>query len=104
MYHPYVQGLCNGTLTEIACSAAVPIFNLMRQGMEYGPLDYTQLPDLFDIDASVSPNGNNVTLFVNGTNHSNNVTVVCRDFSNAAFGQIETIFALVLEFVSKPDR
>ena len=69
--------------------------------MEYGPEDYTQLPDLFDIEATASPNGGNVTLFVNGTNRSDNVTVVCRDFSNAAFGQIGTLFTFILEFVSK---
>ena len=71
--------------------------------MEYGPLDYTQLPDLFDIEATTSPNGENVTLYINGTNRSDNVTVMCRDFRNAGFGQIETIFTLALEFISKPD-
>ena len=50
-----------------------------------------------------SSDGNNVhaALFINGTSHSNNVTVMCRDIDNATFGQIKTFFILVLEFVSK---
>ena len=92
----------SGTLTEITCSADVPVFHLMtEEGMEYDERDYSQLPGLFDIEAVVSPDDNNVTLLVNGTNRSNNVTVMCGHLRNAVRGQIETIFTLVLEFVSK---
>ena len=37
----------------------------------------------------------------NGTNRSNNVTVKCRNVHDVVLGQIETLFTLVLEFVSK---
>ena len=69
--------------------------------MEYDHEDYGLLPGLFDMEAVASSDGNNVTLFVNGTNRSNNVTVMCRDLRNVVFGQVETLFTLVLEFVSK---
>ena len=92
----------SGTLTEITCSATQPAFRLVKQNMDYDPDDYVQLPHLFDIEARVSPAGNNVTLFVNGTNRSDNVTVICRNFTSAVvFGQVETLFTLELEFVSK---
>ena len=95
------QQIFNGTLTKITCSAAVPGFRLLRQEMDYEPDEYDQLPDLFDVEARVSPTGDNVTLFINGTNRCNNVTVICIDLTNIAFGQTETLFTLVLEFVSK---
>ena len=94
----------SGTLTEIICSADhdVPVFHLVtKEGMEYDQHDYNLLPGLFDMEAVISPERNNVTLLVNGTNCSNNVTVICRDLRNAVLGQIETLFTLVLEFVSK---
>ena len=69
--------------------------------MDYDHEDYSLLPDLFDMEAVASSDGNNVTLFVNGTNRSNNVTVMCRDLRNVVFGQVETLFTLVLKFVSK---
>ena len=88
----------NGTLTEITCSADVPVYRLVEYGIAYD--SYVQLPDLFDIEARRSPTGNNVTLYINGTNRSNNVTVMCRnlDFST---GQDFIVFTLVLEFVGK---
>ena len=87
---------------EITCSADLPVFHLVtEEGMEYDHDDYSLLPGLFDIEAVVSPDDNNVTLFINGTNHSNNVTVMCRDLRNAVFGRTETLFILALEFVSK---
>ena len=69
--------------------------------MEYNQADYSQLPGLFNIEAVVSPDRNNVTLFVNGTNCSNNVTAMCRHLRNAILGQTETLFTLVLEFICK---
>ena len=90
----------NGTLTEITCSAAVPIFRLMDQEREYDHRDYNQLPDLFDIEAIPSPNRDNITLIINGTNRSNNLTITCTD-EDAFTGQFQTLFTLTLEFVSK---
>ena len=90
----------NGTLTEITCSAAVPVFLLMDQEREYDSRDYNQLPDLFDIEAIRSPNRDNITLVINGTDHSNNLTIKCTHYDSFA-GQFQTLFTLILEFVSK---
>jgi hypothetical protein len=91
----------NGTLTEITCSAAVssivPIFRVMEQGLVY---TYDQLPDLFGIEAEFSPTGNNVTLYINGTNRSNNVTVMC-GYTDPFFNRFQVFFTLTLEFASK---
>ena len=91
----------NGTLTEITCSAALPAFRLVKQEMEYNQEDYNQLPDLFDIKAIIAPTRNNVTLYINGTNRSNNVTVMCRNVTNVVSGEFQIIFTLTLDFVSK---
>ena len=65
----------NGTLTEIMCSADVPVYRLMDQEGEYN--SYNDFPALFDIEARRSPTEVSVTLYINGTNRSNNVTVMC---------------------------
>ena len=75
----------NGTLTEITYSAAVPVFRLVEYVQErvYGPQDYNlYITDMLDIEARPSPTGNSVTLFINGTDRSNNVTVMSRNMSN----------------------
>ena len=90
----------NGTLTEITCSAAVPVFRLMDQEREYDSEDYNQLPDLFDIEAIPSPNRDNVTLIINGTDHSNNLIIMCTD-EDAFTGQFQILFTLILEFIGK---
>ena len=90
----------NGTLTKITCSAAVPVFRLMDQEREYDSGDYNQLPDLFDIEAIPSPNRDNVTLIINGTDRSNNLTITCMD-EDVFIGQFQIHFTLTLEFVSK---
>jgi hypothetical protein len=93
----------DGTLTEISCSAAmhvssgVPVFRVMEQGLAY---TYDQLPDLFDIEATFYSAGNNVTLYINGTNRSNNVTVMC-GYTDPFFNRFQVLFALTLEFASK---
>ena len=53
----------------------MPIYRLVEHGIVYD--SYAELPDLFDIEARPSPTRNNVTLYINGTNRSNNVTVQC---------------------------
>ena len=90
----------NGTLTEITCSAAVPIFRLMDQEREYDSRDYNQLPHLFDIEAIPSPDRDNVTLVINGTGRSNNLTIMCTD-DDSFSGQFQILFMLILEFVGK---
>ena len=91
----------SGTLTNITCSAIQPGFRLMKQNMNYDTEHYSQLPDLFDIEARVSPTGSEVTLLINGTSRSDNVTVICRNFTSIVLGHIEILFRLELEFVSK---
>ena len=95
----------SGTLTEITCLAdsAVPVFHLVEQERVYNSRDYNQLPDLFGIDsieARVSPNRDNITLYISGTNRSNNVTVMCRN-EDVLLGRDQILFTLMLEFVSK---
>jgi hypothetical protein len=79
----------------------VPIYRLEKQGREYR--DYDQLPDLFGVEARLSPTGNNViTLYINGTNRSNNVTVKCGNIDTVfSAGNFQDLFTLTLEFVSK---
>ena len=90
----------NGTLTEITCSAAVPAYRLVDQERVYD--SYIQLPDLFDIEARISPTGDNVTLYINGTNRSNNVTIVCGNVDLSLGASLSNIrFTLILEFVGK---
>ena len=80
----------------------MPVFLLVtEEGVQHNVEHYTQLPGLFDIEAVVSPDENNVTLFINGTNRSNGVTVMCRNVLSSVSGRFETLFTLVLEFFSK---
>ena len=74
---------------------------MTEEGVQYDTEHYSLLPGLFDIEVVVSPDGNNVTLFISGTNRSNNVTVMCRDLRYAVLGQIEILFTFLLEFFSK---
>jgi hypothetical protein len=69
----------------------------MEQGLVY---TYDQLPDLFGIEAKFSSAGNNVTLYINGTNRSNNVTVICR-YADPFSSRFQVLFTLTLEFASK---
>ena len=92
----------SGTLTEIICLAdsAPPVFHLVEQERVYNSRDYDQLPDLFGIEARFSPNRDNITLYISGTNRSNNVTVMCIN-EDVFSGHFQTLFTLMLEFVSK---
>ena len=65
---------------------------------------YADLPELFDIEARPSPTGNNVTLYINGTNRSNNVTVMCGNVDvslGTSNPQLHVLFIVILEFVGK---
>ena len=77
----------------------MPIYRLVEQGRVYD--SYTELPDLFDIEARPSPTGNNVTLYINGTNRSNNVTVMCGTVDLSLGISFDILFILILEFVGK---
>ena len=83
---------------EITCSAAVPTYRLVDQEMVYD--SYAQLPDLFDIEARTSPTRNNVTLYINGTNRSSNVTIICRN-TDVDSGIISNLFTFILEFIGR---
>ena len=77
----------------------MPVFRLMDQEREYDHRNYNQLPDLFDIEAIPSPNRDNVTLVINGTDRSNNLTIMCTDQEDVVIGQVQILFTLILEFV-----
>ena len=90
----------NGTLTEITCSAAVlTAYHLVEQERVYD--SYPELPELFDIEARSSPTGNNVTLYINGTNRSNNVTVICGYVDLSVGTSLNILFTVTLEFVGE---
>ena len=72
----------------------------MDQEREYDHRNYKQLPDLFDIEAIPSPNRDNVTLVINGTDRSNYLTIMCWD-EDLLTGQVQNLFTLMLEFVGK---
>ena len=78
----------------------MPIYRPVDQEREYDSRDYNQLPDLFDIEAIPSPNKDNVTLVIDGTDRSNNLTVICRN-EDSFSGEFQILFILILEFVSK---
>ena len=92
----------NGTLVEIMCSATTPVYRLMDHEGEYN--SYDDFPGLFNIEAIPFPPENRVTLYINGTNRSNNVTIMCGNldvFSGTSNQQFHTIFTLNLEFIGK---
>ena len=70
------------------------------QEREYDHRDYNQLPDLFDIEAILSPNRDNVTLVINGTECSNHLTIMCWN-EDVLTGQVQNLFILILEFIGK---
>ena len=80
----------------------MPVFRLVDQEGVYD--SYAELPDLFDIEARPSPTGNNVTLYIIGTNRSNNVTVMCGNVDlslGTSNPQFHILFTLILDFVGK---
>ena len=87
---------------EIMCSADVPVYRLMDREGEYN--SYDEFPGLFAIEAILSPTKDSITLYINGTNRSNNVTVVCGNVDlslGTSNQQFHTIFMLILEFIGK---
>jgi hypothetical protein len=80
----------------------MPVYLLIKQGRVHD--SYRQLPDLFDIEARPSPTGNNVTLHINGTSRSNNVTVMCGNLNMSLSilnPKFDNIFTVILEFIGK---
>ena len=87
----------NGTLTEITCSAARPAYRLVDQkNVHYN--SYAELPDLFNIEVRPSPTGDNVTVYISGTNRSNNVAVMCINVALSSGVSFNVLFTLILEF------
>ena len=78
----------------------MPAYRVVDQEIVYD--SYIHLPDLFDIEARRSPTGDNVTLYISGTNRSNNVTIVCGNVDLSLGTSLTDIFfTLILEFVGK---
>ena len=70
----------------------------MEKGIEYE--SYAQLPEIFDIE--VIPTRNIVILYINGTDRSNNVTVMCGNVDLSLGTSFHNIlFTVILEFVGK---
>ena len=88
----------NGGLTQVTCAAAAPTFIIDDL---YGPLQYSQLPSLFNIKAKVAQDRSNITLCINGTRQSNNLAIECKNVIDTVRGQAETLFQITLEFISK---
>ena len=74
----------------------MPLYRLVDQERVYD--SYAELPDLFDIEVRPSPTGNNVTLYINGTNRSNNVTVKCGYLDLSVGISFNFLFTVILEF------
>ena len=74
----------------------------MDQEREYN--SYTNFSGLFDIEAISSSTEDSVTLYINGTNRSNNVTVTCRNVDvNIKLGEVSEsiLFSFILKFVGR---
>jgi hypothetical protein len=78
----------------------MPVYRLVDQEREAYD-SYAELPDMFDIEARPYSKGNNVTLYINGTNRSNNVTIMCRNVDLSEGISFNILFTLILEFVGK---
>ena len=75
------------------------VYHLVQQGKVY--VSYAELPDLFDIEARRCPTENNVTLYINGTSRSNNVTVMCGNVDLSLGTSFNIQFTVILEFIGK---
>ena len=67
---------------------------------------FNQLPDFIRVGRS--PTENSVTLYISGTNRSNDVTVTCGNVVDVASGvsltdnrEFQPLFTLMLDFVGK---
>ena len=85
-----------GTVTEISCSTTVPSF--LISGV-YTSQHYHELPSLFGIEAVIAPDRTNVTLRINGSSLSDNVTIECQNIIDPVLGHAETLFQFTLVFV-----
>ena len=94
----FIINIYDGGLTQVTCASAVPTFIINDV---YGPLQYSQLPALFSIEAKVAQDRNNITLCINGTRKSNNLTIECKNVIDTVRGQAVTLFQFTLEFISK---
>ena len=72
----------------------------MDQNGEYYD-SYNNFSGLFGIEARPSPTEDSVTLYINGTNRSNNVTVMCGYVDVFAGFSFNILFTVILEFVGK---
>lgn len=90
----------SGAVTDIKCSTSKPTF--LINGV-YSFLSYHQLPDLFQIgiEAKVSPNSSTVSLCVNGTSLSNNVSIECQNVIEVVPHDIDTLFRLTIQYSGK---
>ena len=81
-------------MTRVTCAATAPTFVINDL---YGPLQYNQLPALFNIEAKIAQDRSNITLCINGTRQSNNMTIECKNVIDTVRGLAETLFHITLE-------
>ena len=77
----------------------MPFYHLVEQERVYE--SYSEFPGRFGIDVRSFPSGNNVTLYINGTNRSDNVTVICGYIDISAGISFNNLSTLILEFAGK---
>ena len=97
----YITGIVptySGSVTDIKCSTTNPTFLINDV---YSFLSYHQLPDLFGIEAKTAPNSSSVSLSVNGTSLSHNVTIVCQNVISVLLLETDTLFRLILQYSGK---
>ena len=85
-----------GTVTEISCSTTAPSFFV--NGI-YSSQHYDLLPGLFGMEAVVASDRSNVTLRINGTSLTDNVTIECQNIVDPVVGLTETLFWCTMVFI-----
>ena len=75
------------------------VYRLLQRENVYD--SYEKLPELFNIEVRRSSSLMVINLHINGTNRSNNVTVMCGNVNVSSGPQFHTIFTLILEFIGK---
>ena len=97
----YMTGIVptySGSVTDIKCSGTNPTFLINDV---YSFFSYHQLPDLFSIEAKTAQNSSSISLCVNGTSLSHNVSIVCQNVITILPSETDTLFRLTLQYSGK---
>ena len=88
-------------MTEVSCSTTAPSF--FFNGI-YTSQHYDQLPGLFGIEATVASDRSNVTLRINGTSLTDNVTIECQNIIDPVTGRTETLFRCTMVYIGNTQQ